>query len=249
MLVSFVKGSPALLIDRERVLVVGDLHIGMHLKLRESGIYFQNATERMAKSLLEAYENSGARSVVLLGDVKESITSPKFAEYRELKLFFDRLSGVEMRIVKGNHDGGLERVLKNMGFSIPVEREVRINGIALTHGNSWPSAIAMRCRYIVVGHGHYALMRNGVREKIWLVSKVTKKASKRYAHYNKNAILMVAPSFNSLITGSALSDRAEGYLPLLKNGFFDFKSSRVYGLNGKLEGRVGKLIGDGFRRD
>jgi hypothetical protein len=242
MLVSFVKGSPALLIKKERVLVVGDLHIGMHLKLRESGIYFQNATQKMAKSLLEAYEGSGARGIVLLGDVKESITSPRFAEYKELKLFFDALSGIEMRIVKGNHDGGLERVLESMGFGIPVEREVRIGGVALTHGNSWPSAMAMLSRYIVVGHGHYALMRGGMREKIWLVSKVTKRASKKYVHYNRNATLIVAPSFNSLITGSALSERAEGYLPLLKNGFFDFKSSKVYGLDGRLAGRVKKLI-------
>ena len=247
MLVSFVKGTPALLINKERVLVVGDLHIGMHLKLRESGIYFQNATERMAESLLTAYERSRAKSVVLLGDVKESITSPSFAEYKELKLFFDKLAGVEMRIVKGNHDGGLEKVLKNMGFSVPVEREILVGGVALTHGNSWPSLIAMRSKYVVVGHGHYAVMRNGTREKIWIVSKVTRKTSRMYEHYYRSAKLVVAPSFNNLIVGSTLSSKAEGYLPLLKNGFFDFKNSEVYDLEGKLVGKAGKIVSDGAR--
>lgn len=243
MLISFMKGEPALLIKREKTLVVGDLHIGMHLKLREKGIYFQGATEKMAEHLLEVYRGSGAKSLVLLGDVKESITSPRFAEYKELKLFFDKISGIDTRIVKGNHDGDLEKVLANMGFRIPVEREILVGGVALTHGNSWPSATAMRSRYIVVGHGHYAIMRDSKLEKIWFVSKVTGAARKKYTRYNEDARLIVAPSFNSLIMGSALSSRAKGYLPVLKNSFFEFENARVYDLEGKEKGKVGKIIG------
>ncbi|MDE1855558.1 MAG: metallophosphoesterase [Candidatus Micrarchaeota archaeon] len=242
MLVSFVKDSPALLIKRERALVVGDLHIGMHLKLRERGLYFQKATERMAESLLDAYEKSRARSLVLLGDVKESIGSPRFAEYRELKIFFDAIAGIETRMVKGNHDGGMERVLSNMGLRIPVTTELFIDGVALAHGNAWPSAAAMGKRYIVVGHGHYALMRNGAMEKIWIVSEVTKKASRKYASYSKNLRLIVAPSFNSLITGSALSPKTKNYLPLFKNEFFDFENAKVYDMEGGVAGKAKELM-------
>lgn len=247
MLVSFVKGAPALLIKRESALAVGDLHIGMHLKLREKGFYFQKATERMAESLLDAYKKAGARSLVLLGDVKESIGSPRFAEYKELKTFFDAIAGIDTRIVRGNHDGGLEKVLANMGFKIPVDREVFVNGVALTHGNSWPSAEAMAKRYIVVGHGHYALETNGAREKVWLVSNVTSKASKRYARYSKAVRMVVAPSFNSLITGSALSPRTKNYLPTFKNGVFEFENAKVYDIRGRLAGSVRKLMA--FRQD
>ena len=89
MLVSFVKNVPALFIRKEKILVVGDLHIGLNLRYRSEGIHFQEATRRMADSLLSAYRKSGARCIVLLGDVKDSIGSPGFAEYRELKTFFD----------------------------------------------------------------------------------------------------------------------------------------------------------------
>lgn len=242
MLVSFVKNTPALMIKRERALVVGDLHIGMHLKLREKGFYFQKATERMARSLLDAYDRSGAKSLVLLGDIKENIASPRFAEYRELRTFFDAIAGIDTQIVKGNHDGGLEKVMANMGFKIPVASEVTIDGVALTHGNSWPSPDAMMKRYIVVGHGHYALSVNGTLEKAWIVSRVTKKASKRYAHYNKSARLIAAPSFNSLITGSALSIKTKSYLPLFKNEFFGFENAEVYNIAGRRVGKIKELV-------
>jgi metallophosphoesterase superfamily enzyme len=241
MLVSFIKNVPALLVDGEKTLVVGDLHIGMHLKLREKGFYFQGATERMARSLLDAYKKSGARSVVLLGDVKESIGSPKFAEYKELKTFFDTIAGIDTRIVKGNHDGGLEKAIANMGFNIPVSKEILLGGVALMHGNSWPSAEAMGMRYVVVGHGHYALLRNGSLEKVWVVSEVTKMASKKYADYNKSAKMIATPSFNALIIGSALSPKAKNYLPPFKHDFFDFEGAKVYDIRGRLEGSVRDL--------
>ncbi|MCL5239479.1 MAG: metallophosphoesterase family protein [Candidatus Marsarchaeota archaeon] len=242
MLVSFVKGRPALLIRKERALVVGDLHIGMHLKLREKGFYFQRATERMAESLLETYKEAKARRLVLLGDVKESIGSPKFAEYRELKTFFESIAGADTCVVRGNHDGGIGRVLSNMGFKIPVESEMIIGGVALTHGNSWPSSAAMMERYVVVGHGHYALRNNDSLEKIWIVSKVTAKASKKYARYNRAVKLVAAPSFNSLITGSALSPKTKLYLPMFKNDVFEFGKADVYGMDGSLIGRVKDLM-------
>lgn len=237
-----MKGAPALLIKRERTLVVGDLHIGMHLKLREKGLYFQKATEKMSANLLEIYKKSGARRLVLLGDVKESIASPRFAEYRELRLFFEALRGVEIMIAKGNHDGGLDRVLANMGFGVPVEREVFVGDVALTHGNSWPSPEVMRKRYLIVGHGHYAMMKNGAREKVYVAAGLSKQATRRYKVFNKLLKLIVMPAFNSLITGSALREEARGYLPVLKDGLFDFDSAKVYGLDGKLRGSVGEII-------
>jgi metallophosphoesterase superfamily enzyme len=242
MLVSFIKNVPALLIRRERVLVAGDLHIGMHLRLREKGFYFQRATERMAESLLDAYKRSGAKSIVLLGDIKESVASPRPAEYRELKTFFGAIAGIDTKIVKGNHDGGLEKVLANIGFKIPVANELIVDGAALTHGNSWPSAGAMGKRYLIVGHGHYALVRNGALEKAWIVAKVTKFASRKYASYNKNLRLITVPSFNSLITGSAIGPRVRDYLPVLRNGFFEFEKAEVYDIAGRPAGRVGSIM-------
>ncbi len=238
MLISVVKGYPALLVRHEKALVVGDLHIGLDLKYRQSGIHFQKATERLAKKLIDAYKEANADSVILLGDVKESIAAPKFGEYRELRIFFDALNGINVRVTAGNHDGGLRKALDSIGYSTRVEKEILLGGAALMHGNRWPSPEAMQCKYIVVGHAHYALRKNDQMRKIWLVSNVSKQANGIYRGYNKKIKLVVAPAFNDLITGSALSRTAKEYLPLTKNGIFEFEDAEIYGLDGKSEGKV-----------
>ncbi len=242
MLVSFVKGAPALLIKRERVLVIGDLHIGMNIKLKEAGIYFQGATERLAKNLLELYDKSGAESIAIIGDVKESITSPKFAEYKELKLFFDSLSGIKVMVAKGNHDGDLPKVLSNMGFKIRVEKELLFKDIALMHGNSWPSDYAMMKKYLIMGHGHYALEKDNSKEKIWLETRIARYAKKKYDKFNKNIKLIVVPPFNELISGVSVSRETKGYLPIFKNNIFSFEEAKVYGLKRKFYGKVDDII-------
>jgi uncharacterized protein len=238
MLVSFVKGSPALIVNREKALVVGDLHIGLDLKFRDRGIHFQSATERMADKILEIYESTGAKSIVLLGDMKESIASPSFGEYRELKTFFERLRGIEVTAIKGNHDGGIERILQNVGAGTVVSRELVIGGVAMMHGNSWPSEEAMRARYLVIGHGHFAVMRDTGLEKVWFTAPTSKGAKNEYDRYNKNEKLIVVPPFNELITGSTLDSGAKNHLLVLKNDLFSFRRGEVYDLQRRRLGRA-----------
>ncbi len=39
------------------------------------------------------------------------------------------------------------------------------------HGNAWPSEEAMRKKYLVVGHRHFAVDSNGRIEKAWLFAR------------------------------------------------------------------------------
>jgi putative SbcD/Mre11-related phosphoesterase len=245
MLISFVKGHPALVINKEKALVVGDLHIGLNLKFRERGLHFQNATNRLAEKLLKAYEASNAKSIVILGDIKESITSPSFGEYKEIKTFFDAMRGIDIKVVKGNHDGGIENVLKNVGFESNVSKEFIIGGVALTHGNTWPSEEAMNSRYLVIGHGHFAVRRDSGIEKIWFTAPVSKGAKKRYEKYNKREKLVVVPPFNELIMGSTLDSEAKNHLLVLKNDVFSFKQGEAYDLQKKRIGSVLEIIRQG----
>lgn len=243
MLVSFVKGYPAMLIKKENALVVGDLHIGLELKFKESGIHFQKATERMADKLLEAYGKAGAKRLVLLGDIKETVASPSFAEYRELKRFFDAISGIDTSVVKGNHDGGIETIFKNIGAKVDsVGKELAMGGVVMAHGNSWPSEEAMRARYLAIGHGHFALRRGYGTEKVWLVSKTARGAGKRYERYNKDEKLVVVPPFNELITGIAMSAETKDHLLVLRGGIFSFGKGKVYDLQDRFLGTVDDVV-------
>jgi metallophosphoesterase superfamily enzyme len=236
MLVSFVRGAPALLIRKEKVLVVGDLHIGLDLRYRREGIIFQDATRRMSDRLLALCRDTGARGLVIIGDVKESVAYPGFGEFLELKAFFGALAaaGIRMNIAKGNHDGEMDRVIRNLGLEVGLEKEIFVDGVALMHGNAWPSEGAMRKRYVVCGHMHFAVDSEGKAEKAWLVARPGKGIGDRYKKYNKSIRLIVVPPFNDMILGSAAGRNAGEKVTLFRQGVFDWKDARAYGLDGTL---------------
>lgn len=236
MLVSPIRGAPALLIRKEKVVVVGDLHIGLDLKYRREGIIFQDATRRMSDRLLGLCRDSGAKRVVMIGDVKESIAYPAFGEFMELKRFFGALdaAGIRMSIAKGNHDGEIERVVSNLGLDIEVGREIFVDGVALMHGNAWPSEEAMTKRYFVCGHMHFAVESGGRLEKAWLMATAGKGIGKRYARYDKGIRLVFVPPLNDMILGSAIRPDLGESMPLFRQKVFDWKSARIYGLDRKL---------------
>jgi uncharacterized protein len=238
MLVSLVKGAPALLIKKERTLVVGDLHIGLDLKYGREGISFHGATERMSGKLLELCEETGARSVVIIGDVKESISYPGFGEFMELKRFFAALKGLKVSIAKGNHDGEMEKVLKNLDLDIELRKEIFVDGVALMHGNAWPSEEAMRKRYLVVGHRHFAVDSDGRIEKAWLFAGAGRQIGERYNRYNKGIRLIVTPPFNDMILGSAMDNDTGDSMPLFRQKVFDWKRTKVYDLDKRLVRRA-----------
>jgi metallophosphoesterase superfamily enzyme len=233
MFISMVKGAPALLIRRERVLVIGDLHIGIDLKYRNSGILFQGATERMAEGLVKIYRDSGARSIVILGDVKNSIGYPGFAEFMELKKFFGALEGIDITVARGNHDGNLGRVFKNIGLDAEIKREILIGGISMLHGNAWPSEEAMMGRYLVTAHFHFAFDNYGVKERVWFVARSGRGIGKRYERFNKQIRLIVEPAFNELVPGTLIRKEMAHTIPEFRQRVFDWKSAVAYDLEMK----------------
>lgn len=236
-LISMVKGEPALLIRNAKALVVADLHIGLDLKYKEKGMFFPNATERMAADIRRLLKKTGAKSLVILGDVKESIAYPKFAEFMELRRFFETLKGVRISIVKGNHDGDLEKVMGNFAPDIEITKEKIMGCVALVHGNAWPSEQAMRQRYLISAHGHFAVDVDGKNEKAWLFAKAGKGMGKRYGRSNKNIRLVIMPAFNDLILGTQVSEDTKNRTQFFRQDVFDWKSSIAYDLKRTKKGR------------
>lgn len=232
MSVSFVNGIPALIVERERVIVAGDLHIGMESKFHESKILFPNANAKMADELLSVCKENGSKDIVLLGDVKDRLSNMTRPEMESLRDFFNILRSVDVRIVKGNHDANLDDILMNMGFKIPITKELLLEDVALMHGNALPSADAVMKKYIVCGHGHVAAHLNGVDSKAWLVAQAGKGMEKNYEKHNKSIKLVAAPAFNRLIIGSRIGYETEEHIPLLNNELFDFMNARFYDLYG-----------------
>lgn len=234
MSISFINGVPAAMVEKERVVVAGDLHIGMESKFDESKVSFPKATAKMAEELLSICKENNSSKIVLLGDVKDRLTNVTRPEMAMLKEFFDALSGIEVRIVKGNHDANLDWILKGLGYDVDIQKEILLDEVALMHGNALPSEEAVMKKYIVCGHGHIAAHLNGVDSKAWLVAPAGNGMEEHYKDYNKEIKLVAAPAFNRLIIGSRIGYETEEHIPLLSNRLFDFTSMKTYDLYGNM---------------
>lgn len=223
---------PALLVEGERVVVAGDLHIGIEAKFEESKISFPRATAKMAQELVSICKANRSKSLVLLGDVKDSIGHVTLAEKSLIREFFSALEGFEVRIARGNHDAYLDTMLAEMGFDVEVSKEVLLEDVALMHGNAMPSADAVKKGYIACGHGHIAASVNGTDSKAWLVAEVGEGMHRHYEEYNGAIRLVNAPAFNRLIIGSRVGYGTEEHIPMLNNELFDFAHANFYDLYG-----------------
>ena len=150
-----------------------------------------------------------------------SLTSPRitnfFAPLVLYELFY-RLSGIPVMIARGNHDAHLEAMLSGF-MNVEIGKEILIGEYAFMHGNSLPSADALKRGYIVVGHGHSAANVNGVDVKAWVIARPGSSMKKKYKAYNKKIRLVVVPAFNRMIVGTRIGNSSN--LPLFRSGVFD----------------------------
>lgn len=232
MSISFINGHPALFIEKERLVVAGDLHIGMEFKFRDKGFYFPGAGAKMAEQLKSICKSSNAKGIILLGDVKDRLLNVTTEEETVLRNFFKTLEGIPIRIVKGNHDAYLDRILKTIGIDIKLENEILLDKVALLHGNTMATREALLKDYIVTGHSHVAANVNGVDEKVWAMIKISKEAGKSYEKYNKKCKLIMAPAFNDMIIGTRINKDSKTNIPLVRRGVFDMNSLEIYNLWG-----------------
>lgn len=231
-MIKFITGEPALLVDKW--LVIGDLHIGIEEKLEEKGINVGNLSVKMGKEARRLFEESKAEAIVLLGDVKESIGYPTRLGYAYLKDFFRELEGVEVKIVKGNHDAHIKDVLSLIGVECDVEKELITKDAALMHGHAYPSKEALEKKYLIIGHGHAAYAPpGGSTEKVWVILEARSKKK-----------LILLPAFNPMIAGSNVRNW-DADIGIIRAGSFNLQKAKIYNLDGELLGLLGDLSKQG----
>lgn len=234
--IKFVYNEPAMIVNAggKEHLVIADLHIGMELGLSRKGVHLFGASERMAERINAIMKDFSLDSIIMLGDIKESILYPEAAETRLLKQFFKELEGFKIKIVAGNHDAHLEEIIER-----GVEKELIIGNFGFMHGNRKPDERFMLLDYIVSAHEHLAVRikeRNGALYdyKAWAVYGLNKSAAKTtYKNFNENVKLVSMPAFNELIHGRAIEKGMKGMNPMLTNKIFSGRKLEVYSLLGQ----------------
>lgn len=245
-----IPDRPALLAGD--YLVVADLHIGLEEELREKGVVIPSRSEVMARRLLDIADRTGARGLVLLGDVKHLVPRMASRERRDVYVFFRDLSErfPEILVAQGNHDGMLRNIVpRSVRFRSPYG--FRIDDVGFCHGHAWPYKKVMEAATVVMGHNHPAVAFRdalGARQILpcWMRAPFLRK-HKRYARLPKEAV--VVPSFNELCGGMPVNDvRADFLGPLFREGLVNVREASIHLLDGTHLGALKDLTVDlGFR--
>ncbi len=238
----FVTGEPALLVGD--CLVVADLHIGVELEFRKAGVHIPSQTRDMVRRLDRLLEKTGAKRLIIIGDVKHRVPGTSFQELKEVPGFFLHFSRkVKVEIVPGNHDTNL-KALAPKAVMHPA-KGVIVGDAWLCHGHAWPPAAFLKAKHIVIGHSHPQVeFRNSLgyrwAEPAWIKAPLRRAAlKKRFKSAGKGRLpdLTVMPSFNRFAGGESVNRKKLHLLGPLEN-VVDKPRAEAVLLDGTLLGRI-----------
>ncbi|MFP3949738.1 MAG: metallophosphoesterase [Candidatus Micrarchaeia archaeon] len=216
-------------------LLISDLHLGMEGALFERGIRNSEISERLAEKTLEVLGKTGKKELIIVGDVKERVVGIPQEAREYLRKVEEH---AEITVVKGNHDGGIERI---PGIKVIGHGGFAYKGLGIFHGHAWPSEEVMECDTIVMGHNHPQVKLQGEWHPVWVEMKANQeKILERYPGYDGEKRLVLMPSFNPLL-GTNIAG-SSGLGPVLKNNLFKINTAIVYTLSGTKLGKLGELF-------
>ena len=234
-----VQNYPALLIQRqkERILVVADLHIGWEVKLAEQGIHVPSQTPKILEKMVQLIENCKPTGIIFLGDVKHAIAKVEMEEWRDIPDFFEALTKrvPNIKIIPGNHDGNLEPLLPETTKVLPPTGIV-FGNVGLFHGHTWPAPELLNCRDLVTGHVHPTVAFRDtigfrITRQVWVKAKCDRLhlaksilkslnikpakdpidlLQKRFKIKFRTSNLFIMPSFNDFLGGRPINEKTLG---------------------------------------
>jgi len=247
----FIQNSPALLIEEESTLVIGDLHIGLAYKIYRSGINIPRQLPSIEKRLEKLLKKTKAETLVILGDVKHEVPGITYPEIVEIPKFLEKLTDkVDVHICKGNHDTHLEKILPEK-VKFHYAGGFRIKDHFFYHGHEWPSEEFLECDHLILGHVHPVFEFKDkfdykITKPVWLKVKTKKeKFFEKYKIKKSGEIeIVLVPSFNNLLGGcpiNKMNKEIEVISPILRNDIVDLNESEIYLLDGTYLGKLKNL--------
>lgn len=252
----------ALLLKPDKILVVADLHLDIEYEIYQSGISIPNQIEKIRKRIDALLLTHNIKHLIFLGDIKHNIPVASYQEIKEMPNFLEHFSKnrkqfvgqtakhfskkVKVSIVKGNHDGDIERfapkeikIFDGSGFAI--------KNFGFAHGQAWPAANLLNCKYLVIGHEHPAVQFQdslGFRsiEHCWLKCKISKAfLEKKYKTKCNLQEVIIMPAFSHIVGGMAFNKKDfEPLGPLFKG--LRWKESDVHLTDGTYLGSLKNLM-------
>lgn len=218
-----------------KAAIIADLHLGMEHALYERGMRGADISEKLIEKTMLLLEKTGKKELIINGDLKEKVVGIPF----EAREFIAEISTrAKIILVKGNHDGGMERV---PGIEVVEAEGFAYRGLGIFHGHAWPSDEVMGCGKILMGHNHPAVKTISGWKPVWVkCTGENKKIRENYPECRGKKELVLMPSFNPLI-GTNI-DGMGGLGPLLKNNLFKIDGAIAYTLGGTKIRRIEKNV-------
>lgn len=234
-----VDDSPSLLLqgEGERVLVVGDLHIGWEVNLAQQGIHVPSQTPKLLNRLIEIIGKSNPTRIVFLGDVKDTVVGAELEEWRDIPEFFEKLVPLvsDIQIIQGNHDGNIEPMTPPQVKIVPSSGVALWGKYGLFHGHAWPAPELLGCESLIQGHLHpvvaftdalgYRVTRpvwvrapcDGARlarmvlrqRKLRRIKDIQNKLRDRYGIELRVSRCLFVPTFNDFLGGRPINAREQ----------------------------------------
>jgi metallophosphoesterase superfamily enzyme len=220
---------------------------------------------KLLQKLNTIIKQTKPHNLLLLGDIKHTITKTAAEEWRDIPEFFEALTKkvVNIKIILGNHDGNLEPLLPETIETSPPTGTA-IGNVGFFHGHTWPALELLKCQTLVMGHIHPVVMFQdplGYRiiRQVWMKANIDgmqlKKALIR--HYNAKQTIketskvnecIVMPYFNDFLGGRPVNWKGKGAHqkhqalgPLLRSKSIQIEDAELFLLDGTFLGTIKQL--------
>jgi len=139
-----------------RALLFADSHIGLEYAMAEAGTFVPPIQYNLMRTrLLNAVREYRPKRIIIVGDLKHMFSQRTLQEHKEVLDMLKTLHsfGVEVFLVRGNHDNFIRGILEKHGVSfVPC---IRMGEYLFIHGHaSVPPDVGASARRIIMGHLH-----------------------------------------------------------------------------------------------
>ena len=146
----------AAFLDDLSTLLVADAHIGKAVSFRKWGVPVPRGTTTETLTVLTALvESTGARRVVFLGDFLHSARSHAASTLGAVARWRAAHAGLELTLVRGNHDDRAGDPPAQLGFTV-VDEPLVLGSLALCHHPKPREGL-----YVLGGHLHPCVTLGG----------------------------------------------------------------------------------------
>ncbi|MFH1752076.1 MAG: metallophosphoesterase [archaeon] len=160
-----------LLLEKEKILVLGDLHLGFEESLNNDGILIPRFNyKELEKHLRKVFKKTmKLEKIIIIGDLKHEFGRISEQEWSEVLDLIELLSSKakELILIQGNHDIILGPITNYRKLKLVEEYFLPEKKLLFLHGHKLEkSENYKKAKTIIIGHEHPAVvLKDGVKRE------------------------------------------------------------------------------------